>query len=336
MFDTSYNHLLQISCQDPAHLTASLNRLTDSRTGRIFSLPEEGDHQHSEHQVILFEPPVAVDNHRRCLGELSYLWIPETNSDSRRLWLWIHPAFAEAVLPQLKAAMGLASDVATDAATAIATDTTAVPTASSTVSQDADEDSGGPKPKKARVEKDPNYVHATKLAARNVPSLTKAPRSVTSADSNRSLELVVLTGTVNRLRLVGPLSAALLQAVCRPAVVATNAPEASSNGDSSSTVSDQRCWWTRFYAEQQAKAQQAAQSLQLAALPVVGSAAAAELMSCTVRDPRILLPVKRPVKISVASQEKRKEVADNPTSPSGSFLFSAFLSDSPFFSPEIR
>jgi hypothetical protein len=369
MFDLSYLHLLQLSAQDPHLLSQRLNLLTDQLTARTFTPPsDDGDGPSKEQTAVLFHP--ASVSRRRCLGEVTFMWIPETGSAWRRLWLWIHPAFAAEILSQLTDVLGLvatddsgatkssamaaggdisattpssavaAGDIsATNPSGAVKACDISATTLSGAVkagdganneqSQGADEkkrdDSEGPKPKRAKIEKDPDRVHATKLAARNVPSATKAPRLV-----GTGIELTVLTGTVNRFRLVGPLSAPLLSAVCRPASVmpeaANNTPDGGGVGENSAANlrAEQRRWWQRFYADPRARTQLAAQSQCIADL---SDPAQGVLLGCTVRDPRLLLPVRRPV--DVAGQKKaessiKQASADN------------VLSDSPFFSTEIR
>jgi hypothetical protein len=202
-------------------------------------------------------------------------------------------------------------------------------------SQGADEkredSEGPPKAKRAKIEKDPDRVHATKLAARNVPSATKAPRLVATG-----IELTVLTGTVNRFRLVGPLSAPLLSAVCRPAAVvieaSNNTPDGGGGGENTAANlrSEQRRWWKRFYADPRAQTQLAAQSQCMADL---SDPAQGVLQGCTVRDPRLLLPVRRPV--DVAGQKKAESSTKLASADIGQKVHNV-LSDTPFFSTEIR
>ncbi len=266
---------------------------------------------------------------RRCLGEVTFLWIPETGSAWRRLWLWIHPAFAAEILSQLTDVLGLAAPddsgatppgaVMADGDIGATTPSGAsIEQSQGTTDEKREEDSEGPKAKRAKIEKDPDRVHATKLAARNVPSATKAPRLVATG-----IELIVLTGTVNRFRLVGPLSAPLLSAVCRPAAVV---PDGGGGGENTAAnlCAEQRRWWKRFYADPRARTQLAAQSQCMADF---SDPAQGVLLGCTVRDPRLLLPVRRPV--DVAGQKK----AESSTKPASA---DNVLSDSPFFSTEIR
>jgi hypothetical protein len=349
MFDLSYLHLLQLSARDPHLLTQRLNLLTDQLTGRIFTPSDDGGVPSKEHTAVLFHP--ASGSRRRCLGEVTFLWIPETGSAWRRLWLWIHPAFAAEILSQLTDVLGLAApddSGATQSGAVAAGGDISATTPSGAVkagdganierSQGADEkreDSEGPKAKRAKIEKDPDRVHATKLAARNVPSAIKAPRLVATG-----IELTVLTGTVNRFRLVGPLSAPLLSAVCRPAAVvpeaANNTPDSGCGGGENTAANlhgHQRRWWQRFYADPRARTQLAAQSQCLADLSARSDPAQGVLQGCTVRDPRLLIPVRRPVDVA---QQRKAESTTKPASPENGQKAHNVLSDSPFFSTEIR
>jgi hypothetical protein len=369
MFDLSYLHLLQLSAQDPHLLTQRLNLLTDQLTARIFT-PPPSEGPSKENTAVLFHP-ASGSLRRRCLGEVTFLWIPETGSARRRLWLWIHPAFAADILNQLTDVLGLAapddSSAAQSSAVAAGSDISATTPsdvvaagdisatnpsgavkagdfsasnpsgaveagdgASIKESQNTDEkgeDPEGPKAKRAKIEKDPDRVHATKLAARNVPSATKAPRLVATS----GIELTVLTGTVNRFRLVGPLSAPLLSAVCRPAAV-NNTPDGGGVGENSASNLrfEQRRWWKRFYADPRARTQLAAQSQCMADL---SDPAQGVLQGCTVRDPRLLLPVRKPVDVA---QQKKAESSTKPASAENGQKVHNVLSDSPFFSTEIR
>jgi hypothetical protein len=342
MFDLSYLHLLELSAQDPHLLTQRLNLLTDQLTARIFTPPPSPyDGPSNEHTAVLFHP--TSGSRRRCLGEVTFLWIPETGSAWRRLWLWIHPAFAAEILSQLTDVLGLAApddngatpssavaaggdiSATTPSGAMAADDGASVEQSQGTDEIKREEDSEGPKAKRAKIEKDPDRVHTTKLAARNVPSATKAPRFVGTS----GIELTVLTGTVNRFRLVGPLSAPLLSAVCRPAAVV---PDGGGGGEYSAAnlPGDQRRWWQRFYVDPRARTQLAAQSQCLVDLsdPEQGV-----LLGCTVRDPRLLLPVRRPV--DVAGQKKAESSTIPAAVENGQTVYN-FLSDSPFFSTEIR
>lgn len=322
MFDISYHHLLQISCPDAAYLTSRLNCLADQRTGKIFRQPEV-DSSHSEGLVIVFEP----DGRRRCLGELTYLWISEPDlSQHWRLWLWIHPVFATVITTILKSLLGLDAPVDSSPADSAKTGSAGAVQKESKLTvngiKTADgDDQDGPRPKKARVEKNPDSVHTAKLEVRNVPLQSKATRFV---NTSVGIELVVLNGTVNRFHLVGPLSAALLKAVCQPAEVNTDGIEMEELTAANS--SQQRLWWARFYAEDRARAELVAQSRQLADLPAAGSPTAG-VLGCTVRDPRLLLPVRKPV--DLAKLSKGKETEEPLTRVSDPVC-------SPFFSAEIR
>jgi hypothetical protein len=176
------------------------------------------------------------------------LWNP--SGERKTLWIFCHPAFYEEFQDEVIALFGGARREQT-------TEAPISPPRAKRLKMDI-------------VEKD---VNGAKLATRNVP-FDKTPKY----DCNDDVTITLLKDTLNRFRIVGPQSGAVLGlALAKTEVGSDSAGEK---------------WWRTEYMSEEAKARFAAQCEALAAVAglkpsemPVGSVVAA-----TVRDPRMMLP----------------------------------------------
>lgn len=118
------------------------------------------------------------------IGEVKYIWKPANLvSVTRTLWLWCHPAFYNEVVAEL-----------------IKTFTLELEESMSVDDSETD------------IKDKENNIEITKLALRNVPFI-KTPKYVSQ---NNSITMSLLKDTLNRFRLTGPLSQALVTEAFRP------------------------------------------------------------------------------------------------------------------------
>lgn len=262
------------------------------------------------------------------IGVVSFLWKPSEEiksndveiSETRTLWMWVHPAFYQELLDELILLFHFAAvkseadtdlnkvpccesfaEIASNSDFKMSAETMSLPVKKCKLTTKVNE-----KKKKLDVEK-------TKLETRNVPFI----RTPKYSSDNGSVEMVLLKDTLNRFRLTGPLSQAVLLESLRIANILEgetgkkkpDTKEAESSfGDTvclqSSDVSTDDCttgenvdWWMQFYRVSQHRKEswhyQASlwQSLK-------GAASPAQLpphlvLALTILDPRLQLPSKR-------------------------------------------
>lgn len=129
------------------------------------------------------------------IGKVLFFWKPcELSSlDMRKLWIWVHPAFYQSILDALIITFQMNLDKEGDKADSVnnVSDGTVVPS----------------KKKRKLDDGISKGVEETKLATRNVP-FERTPKYLSSC---KSIKMVLLKDTLNRFRLTGPLSQAVLQ-----------------------------------------------------------------------------------------------------------------------------
>ena len=100
MWDMSYLMLVEV-VGNKSVVMESMNRMTDSRTGSVFS---DGP---GERTAVVFRPgqfPAGV------VGEVSYMWRPQAGGTAEDLlWIWVHPAFYQEFVNLMKEILKLES-----------------------------------------------------------------------------------------------------------------------------------------------------------------------------------------------------------------------------------
>ena len=202
------------------------------------------------------------------VGEVSYLWRPRQPDRKAMgcLWIFCHPAYYEELKDEIVCAVFDCQEVPNG-------------------TQDADEE----QPPSKRRKKD---VSAAKLATRNVP-FDRAPKYLSATGA---VNVTLLKDTINRFRLVGPESGAVLAAsLRRTEVVAATKSEWK-----------EEKWWMREYSTESEAARLSAQWEALEGTVAASRPAevrAGSVFAVTVRDPRAVLP------------RKRRAVKENPRKP---------------------
>jgi len=171
-------------------------------------------------------------------------------------------------------------------------------------------------------------VNLEKLEPRNVP----ANRAPTFTSPDQLATVVDFQGTINRFKLVGPNSAAILRSVCVPASVLP--PHAASESTSSET-NRQLTWWKQFYAQEEKQKHHQRQSIVLANL---SSKCRQQNVAVTVRDPRLLLPLKKnqePTSTTDTNEAEAEKVISLKTAD-GEDVNTTDWTKGAFFSSDIR
>ncbi|XP_034249599.1 ribonucleases P/MRP protein subunit POP1 [Thrips palmi] len=180
----------------PFHtLVSGLSRHTSSSCGLTFAAVSltggcrEGEIMFYEDGKYPYKP----------IGTLLFFWKPNDTptSDERSLWLWAHPSFYQHVISALTSTFHLH----------IVTSKDLMPVTENEISQS--EESTRPL-KRMRIQtedKKPKNVEEIKLATRNVP-FERTPKYISSCGS---VQMILLKDTLNRFRLTGPLSQAVLR-----------------------------------------------------------------------------------------------------------------------------
>jgi ribonuclease P/MRP protein subunit POP1 len=297
-----------------------LHKLTNKECGLTFGAKAFLDGTR-EGSVMLFHQNTFPYG---AIGMVSFLWKPseeiKSNDDTeinetRTVWIWVHPAFYQELLDELILLFHFTA-VKNEADT----DTNKVPchesfaeNASNSDSKISEETMSLPAKKKCKLTKVSEKkkkldVEKTKLETRNVPFI----RTPKYCSDDGSVEMVLLKDTLNRFRLTGPLSQAVLLESLHIASILEGDPRKNKpdSKEEESSVADTICvstddctagenvdWWTQFYGVSQHRKEswhyQATlwQSLK-------GAASPAQLpphlvLALTIRDPRLQLPSKR-------------------------------------------
>lgn len=259
------------------------------------------------------------------VGKVSFFWKPcgtLLSSDARKLWIWAHPAFYQEIVDALITTFQL----------------NLVPNHEPEADEDKNEkrlcdDATDISKKKIKGEDGkPKDVEAIKLAPRNLP-FERTPKY---SSSSGNVKMVLLKDTLNRFRLTGPLSQAVLQEALQ-LVDDVNLNFSASHSDDVEGK-HQKCQGDQL-CEQVSSSQLCGEDIDNEGrkshhsfwLSSQGAASPAELppriiLSLVVKDPRLQIPEKR-TKASPAT-EGRRVVSPGDTLP--------LPYDSPLWSPNIR
>lgn len=180
----------------PFHtLLSGLARHTSSCSGLTFGAVSLLDGSH-EGEIMFYEDGKYP---YKAIGTLLFFWKPNepSLSEERKLWLWAHPSFYQHVVNALASTFDLHNEASTDP----------MPITENGNSQ-GKEFSQPPKRMKIQAEdiKSKN-VEEMKLVTRNVP-FERTPKYKNSCGR---VQMVLLKDTLNRFRLTGPLSQAVLR-----------------------------------------------------------------------------------------------------------------------------
>lgn len=259
----------------------------------------------------------------RAIGRVNFLWKPaEVKSDdnmqqvneTRNLWIWVHPAFYQELLDELILLFDFdevnsVKDTELNEQTCLTKELAEISTSCDT--KLSDETVSSPAKKKRKVVKvNANKdVEKTKLETRNIPFI----RTPKYCSGTSNIQMILLKDTLNRFRLTGPLSQAVLLESLHVAhilevvsgKIKTDSKEEEDSLDTlqSSHASDDNHmrrgsgdWWTEFYGASHHKDSWHYQEMLWQALK--GAASPAQLpphlvLALTVLDPRLQLPSKR-------------------------------------------
>jgi len=357
MFDQSYHNLVEIKARQSV-LMAGLERLTFPETGKTFFPMWFG----------LEKVAVLRDRAGVVVGEVDYLWLPQEQEEEEsdpylRLWISCHPAFVKQVLSELKAVLGviesagqahasadLADNALSSADQAHTSTDDAIESADSAMeSADEKENSADPTTKltacqgkasranpnksesaskRIKLENVPKKnVNLSKLSTRNVPAerapLFKGPQST---------QIIDFQGTINRFTIVGPNRFKVLRSVCVPACV-------ESTQSSPSDDQEKLTWWKSFYSNPENLQNFVADKSAFLANPDEVT----RNISLTVRDPRLLLPIKKFPDDKEIKSKKEIEEFSEAKATNGCHVSAAEDGESsqawtkaPFFSSQIR
>lgn len=196
-------------------LLGHLQKLTSKECGLTFEAKAFLDGTR-EGSVMLFH-----QNTYPCgaIGRVSFLWKPTEKlksddtqmSETRIVWIWVHPAMYQELLDELImlfhfTVISNAND--TELNKLSCSHGTTDENSSTSDMRKSEEIISSPAKKKRKFNetKEKKDVEKTKLATRNVPFI----RTPKYRSSSGSIEMVLLKDTLNRFRLTGPLSQAVL------------------------------------------------------------------------------------------------------------------------------
>lgn len=196
-------------------LLEHLQKLTSKECGLTFGAKAFLDGTR-EGSVMLFHQNTFPYG---AIGRVSFLWKPSEKlksdddtqlSETRTLWIWVHPALYQELLDELIllfhfTAINNAKDTEFNKLSC-SNETFAEHSSTSDTGTSEEIISSPAKKRKLNEKKVKKDVEKTKLATRNVPFI----RTPKYRSSNGSIEMVLLKDTLNRFRLTGPLSQAVL------------------------------------------------------------------------------------------------------------------------------
>ena len=220
-----------------------------------------------ERSAVVYRPgqyPAGV------VGEVSYMWRPEEGGgEEGLLWVWVHPEVH-----------GEFVDIMTDV-----------------LELEAEEYCCEPDLKKVKLD-EPSPPEKNVVLSKLEPKLS--PPTVLLCPGMR---VTMLGNNLNRFRLVGPLSSALLRHCMVPAAITT--------ASTATTATVPPYWWAGYYSSQERKCMAEESSRvwgEWSSVPPKGSG---RMVGLVVRDPRLILPDKRnSAKLDVDSQTKSVEITD--------------------------
>jgi len=265
------------------------------------------------------------------IGRVSFLWKPteEVTSDdsmqiseARTLWIWVHPAFYQELLDELISLFHLVAvnnEKETEFNKLLCPTETCAEYTSSCDTKTSEETISSPVKKKRKLNRinerrEKRDVERTKLATRNVPFI----RTPKYRSDNGSIEMVLLKDVLNRFRLTGPLSQAVLLQSLHIAniqnIVSKKNKSKSKQEEESSDMNtvclqspntsaddckrgESKDWWTEFY-EISPLHKDSWQYQEMLWQTLKGAASPAQLpphivLALTIQDPRLQLPSKR-------------------------------------------
>ena len=305
-----------------------MHKLTNEECGLTFGAKAFLDGS-QEGSVMLFHQNTFPYG---AIGVVSFLWKPSEEvkcndemeiSETRTLWIWAHPAFYQELLDELILLFrftAVKNEADTDLNKAACHDSF-IENASDSDPKILEETVSLPVKKKCKLTKVSENkkkldVEKTKLETRNVPFI----RTPKYCSDGGNVEMVLLKDTLNRFRLTGPLSqAVLLESLYVASILkddpANSTPDSKKEKEEEESVTDTNCfqsnelssddctrgknvdWWTQFYGmSQHHKESWHYQATLWQSLK--GAASPAQLpphlvLALTILDPRLQLPSKR-------------------------------------------
>jgi ribonuclease P/MRP protein subunit POP1 len=261
------------------------------------------------------------------IGRVSFLWKPtEIKSDdnvqeneTRNIWIWVHPAFYRELLDELILLFHFVEvnnvkynelNKQTCPTEELAANSSSCDTKMSDVTKLSP---ATKKRKLIRVNEKKKDVEKTKLETRNVPFI----RTPKYQSGKSSVEMILLKDTLNRFRLTGPLSQAVLLEslhIANISEIVSEKTKIDSKGEEDSLDMRMVClqpsdashdnsmteeikdWWSKFYGISHHKESWHYQETLWQTLK--GAASPAQLpphlvLALTILDPRLQLPSKR-------------------------------------------
>lgn len=254
------------------------------------------------------------------IGRVSFLWKPaeiepddnmQQVNETRNLWIWVHPAFYQELLDELILLFEFdevngVRDTKLNEQTCPTKEQAEI--SSSCDARMPDGTVSSPAMKKRKVTKvtaDKKDVEKTKLETRNIPFI----RTPKYQSGTCSVQMILLKDTLNRFRLTGPLSQAvlleslhvahILEVVSGKIKVEEDPLDTLQSGhapDDTHMRGGSGDWWTEFYGASHRKESWHCQQTLWQTLK--GAASPAQLpphlvLALTVLDPRLQLPSKR-------------------------------------------
>ncbi|XP_014405686.1 PREDICTED: ribonucleases P/MRP protein subunit POP1 [Myotis brandtii] len=219
---------------------------------------------------------------RGMLGPVSFIWKPERTpgdtSESRQLWIWLHPTLKQDILEEIKAACQCIEPVES---TTCIPDPLLAPAQEKSQAKLPDEKIG-----KKRKRKDDG--ENAKPVKKFMGDGTRAAHELRSwSSSTTGIVISDLTMEINRFRLIGPLSHAILTEALQAAAVHTEGED---------TENTPHRWWTETCKNPDSVSLHHRQEAVFDLLGGITSPAeipAGTILGLTVGDPRINLPQKR-------------------------------------------
>ncbi|XP_070248330.1 ribonucleases P/MRP protein subunit POP1 [Myotis yumanensis] len=219
---------------------------------------------------------------RGMLGPVSFIWKPERTpgdtSESRQLWIWLHPTLKQDILEEIKAACQCIEPVES---TTCIPDPLLAPAQEKSPAKLPDEKIG----KKRKRKDDGENTKPVKKFMGDGTRAAHEPRSWSS--STTGIVISDLTMEINRFRLIGPLSHAILTEALQAAAVHTEGED---------TENTPHRWWTETCKNPDSVSLHHRQEAVFDLLGGITSPAeipAGTILGLTVGDPRINLPQKR-------------------------------------------
>lgn len=250
------------------------------------------------------------------IGTVNFFWKPcksSTSSMERSLWIWAHPAFYQSIIDALTVTFQLTSNSESDELV------------------QSEESCCGPAKKKLKTE---NAAHKSveeqKLLTRNVP-FERTPKFTSKCNQ---VQMALLKDTLNRFRLTGPLSQAILEEALQ-LVNETNEHSinfSDTNGVTSNPQEEQNNLNSseQCLLDNDPHGREAHHQFWLSnqGLPSPGELPPKMILSLTVKDPRLQIPDKRTKAVPNLSGKKCPESPSLPPIPYVSPLWFSDIRDS--------